>query len=40
MLNNKEKSLVERAKYWVYIDRLLSNEDKARIEASLSIAEF
>lgn len=40
MLNNKEKSLVERAKYRVYIDRLLSIEDKARIEASLSNTEF
>ena len=36
MLSDEEKTLVERSKDWVYIDRLLSNEDKAMIEALLS----
>ena len=40
MLSSKEKGLVERTEDWVYIDRLLSNEDKARIETLLSNEEF
>jgi len=40
MLSDEEKVLVERTEDVVYIDRLLSNEDKARIEVSLSNEEF
>ena len=40
MLSDEEKTLVERSTDRVYIDRLLSNEDKARIEALLSNEEF
>ena len=40
MLSDEEKALVERREDQVYIDRLLSNEDKERIEASLSIDKF
>ena len=40
MLSDEEKALVERTEDRVYIDMLLSNEDKARIEVSLSNEEF
>ena len=35
MLSDEEKALVEVEKDRVYIDRLLSNDDKAMIEAIL-----
>ena len=40
MLSNKNKALVERAEDRVYIDKLLNNEDKAKIETSLSNEEY
>ena len=40
MLSDEEKALVERTVDRVYVDMLLSNEDKARIEVSLSNEEF
>lgn len=40
MLGDEEKALVEKTEDQVYIDRLVSNEDKTRIEALIKYEEF
>ena len=40
MLSDEEKALVEKTDDWVYIDRLVSNKDKARIETLMKDEEF
>ena len=40
MLCDEEKALNEKTENWVYLHRLASNEDKARIEALMKDEEF
>ena len=39
-MSDEERELVDSTEDLIYIDRLVSNEDKARIEALLSDEEF